>query len=405
MPNELDWKWTWKIVEDLQTLTSAKFSKSDTPFLSMAFLSLLAKSKSVDADTGWHSHHIAVYDKQVADDTKALIALVPCYLKAHSYGEYVFDHSWAHAYQQHQLRYYPKLACAIPFTPVSGSRALLTKAASDQGVCEHDILSFVAQHKTAIVESVDASSLHLLFPKQSISDTLVELGMHQRMSVQFVWTNQLYASFDDFMQMLTSRKRRSIRKERKPFVESSDSSDANNAPIQIKTLTSGQLTQDVVDDFYLCYQQTYLKRSGHHGYLSAEFFAQLLTTMKDSVCVIAAYKASKMFAGSLFFYDDEGLYGRYWGALQDVSGLHFECCYYRGIEFAIAQGIKTFNPGTQGEHKILRGFVPTFCYSNHYMLEGAFDKAVADFVVRERPAIEQYHSQAMEVLPYKNNDD
>lgn len=395
--------WQWSIVNDLNNLTNdeqnslLQSSPEQTPFLSLPFLKLLADSASVDKQSGWQSHHIAVRCLHVGAfemPEDSLIALIPCYLKTHSYGEYVFDHAWANAYHQHALSYYPKLVCAVPFTPVTGDRAMLTHQALQQGITEARVFDYIATCKSAILEAASASSLHVLFPTKTISSELAAQGMHQRLSVQFVWFNQHYTRFDDFLAELTSRKRRSIRKERAPF---------NDSDIKIRRLTGIDLRQDVVDAFYLCYQQTYLKRSGHSGYLTAAFFDNLLSSMQQNVCIIAAFKSDTMIAGSLFFYNEHGLYGRYWGALEEVSGLHFECCYYQGIEFAIENNIQMFNPGTQGEHKILRGFRPTFCFSNHSMAEPAFDDAVGDFVTREQAGIKRYHAQASEVLPYKQS--
>ena len=388
--------WQWTFVNDLSSLSdelrSSLVQEKDTssPFLTINFLQLLADSKSVDGDSGWNSQHI-----MIAKDGQC-IALIPCYLKTHSYGEYVFDHAWASAYHQHGLAYYPKLVCGIPFTPVTGARALINKQAVDSGLNETLIFDYLSQKAHEITEAANASSLHSLFLDHSVSDAIKQKNMHQRLSVQFVWHNKAYSNLDDFMQQLTSRKRRSIRKERAPF-----NSETSTKRVTVETLYADSLDQTVMDAFYLCYQQTYLKRSGHKGYLSADFFANLLETMRDNICIVAGFKDGIMIAGSLFFYNEHRLYGRYWGALDDISGLHFECCYYRGIEFAIAKNIQIFNPGTQGEHKILRGFEPTFCYSNHYMREPAFDRAVLDFVTRERPAIEQYHAHTCELLPFK----
>jgi predicted N-acyltransferase len=397
-------QWQWSIVNSLSEIPTKEREnlqqtpETATPFLSVKFLDLLATSGSVDGDSGWVSHHILIQNKEDG----STVALVPCYLKTHSYGEYIFDHAWANAYHQHGLAYYPKLLCAVPFTPVTGSRALIHVNCMQQGISETAIFEYIASQKESLVEHADASSLHILFQTPAISERLTQQNMHQRLSVQFIWSNQDYSSFDDFMNQLTSRKRRSIRKERAPFT----GSKSNQAPdsIEIKTLYAEQLSQEHLDAFYLCYQQTYFKRSGHAGYLTAAFFDNLIETLRPHICIIGAFRNNAMIAGSLFFYNDNALFGRYWGALEDVSGLHFECCYYRGIDFAIQQGIALFNPGTQGEHKILRGFCPTYCYSNHFLLEPAFDQAVADFVRRERPSIEQYHAQASQVLPYKKTE-
>nr|WP_136249923.1 GNAT family N-acetyltransferase [Ningiella ruwaisensis] len=393
--------WSWRFCDDLSSLSDIEWQSStgnDSPFLSLPFLQLLANSKSVDGDTGWQSNHILIFEQGISEnkiENEKILALVPCYLKTHSYGEYVFDHAWANAYHQYQLPYYPKLVVAIPFTPVTGSRALLSTKAYEINLDEEMIFSYLARQKDEIIKRASASSLHVLFTPKSISDALRDNHLHQRLSVQFVWQNRAYANFDEFLAALTSRKRKSIRKERAPFV--------NTSNIEIRTLFEDNLDKKTVEDFYRCYQQTYFKRSGHAGYLTRTFFEKLIDVMRKQICIVGAFKDERMIAASLFFYNSHTLYGRYWGSLEEVSGLHFECCYYRGIEFAISKQLQTFNPGTQGEHKILRGFAPSFCYSNHFLAHESFDNAVADFVKREKPAIEQYFEQASAILPYKQS--
>lgn len=371
-----------------------------TPFLSYLFLKGLEISGSVDGKTGWHSYHIGIFDSVDEDqkddaetEVKNLIGFMPCYLKTHSYGEYVFDHAWANAYQHHQVPYYPKLVACIPFTPVTGSR-MLVDASSPHSF--EKITAFVLASTDNILEQARASSLHCLFLPKYQSDRLAEDKLLQRLSVQFVWKNRAYEDFDAFMQEMTSRKRRSIRKERTAALAISETET-----VTIKRLTGDLLTTEVLADFYLCYQQTYLKRSGHTGYLTNAFFDYLQTKMRDNILIVMAYSSGKCIASALFFYNDEQLFGRYWGALQDVSGLHFECCYYQGIEFAIEKKLSQFNPGTQGEHKILRGFEPTFCYSNHYLQHPDFQAAVDDFLQREKIGVRQYKLQGESVLPFK----
>jgi len=389
-----------------------------TPFLSYVFLKGLEAAECVNGETGWHSYHIGIYDHPVenqksiegdvekqdgieagqhaneaSDSVKKLIGFIPCYLKTHSYGEYIFDHAWANAYQHHQIPYYPKLVACIPFTPVTGSR-MLVDTQSDYSFT--DITAFLIASTDHILQEAHASSFHYLFLPEYQSNQFAKDKLLQRLSVQFVWHNKGYNNFDDFMQQMTSRKRRSIRKERTSAVRVSDTDT-----VVIKRLTGDMLTQDVLDDFYLCYQQTYLKRSGHNGYLTGEFFDYLQSHMQSNIMIVMAYHAGKCIAAALFFYNDQQLFGRYWGALQDVSGLHFECCYYQGIEFAIEKKLHQFNPGTQGEHKILRGFEPTFCYSNHYLQHPGFQAAVDDFLQREKIGIKQYKEQGEKVLPFK----
>ncbi len=367
-----------------------------SPFLSYVFLKGLEMSGSVDGKTGWHSYHIGIFDSADEKQTKRLIGFIPCYLKTHSYGEYVFDHAWANAYQHHQVPYYPKLVACIPFTPVTGSRMLVDASFS---LSFEEITAFVLASTDDILEQACASSLHYLFLPKYHSDRLAEDTLLQRLSVQFVWQNRGYQDFDAFMQQMTSRKRRSIRKERAGALAISETET-----VIIKRLTGDLLTKEVLADFYLCYQQTYLKRSGHGGYLTKAFFDYLQTHMRDNMLIVMAYDSGACIAAALFFYNDEQLFGRYWGALQDVSGLHFECCYYQGIEFAIEKQLRQFNPGTQGEHKILRGFEPTFCYSNHYLQHPDFQAAVDDFLQREKIGIQQYKLQGESVLPFKQAD-
>ncbi|GAC30128.1 GNAT family N-acetyltransferase [Brumicola pallidula] len=401
-----------------------------TPFLSYAFLKGLEETKCVNGETGWHSYHIGIYEhpetnqggteekgiegnveKQDVIETRQnvvaashdvieasgsinrLIGFIPCYLKTHSYGEYIFDHAWANAYQHHQIPYYPKLVACIPFTPVTGSRLLID---NECGYSFDEITAFITTSTNNILKEAHASSFHSLFLPEYQSDQFAKDKLLQRLSVQFVWHNRGYNNFDDFMQQMTSRKRRSIRKERTAAVRISETDT-----VVIKRLTGDMLTKEVLDDFYLCYQQTYLKRSGHNGYLTGEFFDYLQSNMQDNIMIVMAYHAEQCIASALFFYNDQQLFGRYWGALQDVSGLHFECCYYQGIDFAIEKKLRQFNPGTQGEHKILRGFEPTFCYSNHYLQHPDFQAAVLDFLQREKIGIQQYKQQSESVLPFK----
>ena len=361
-----------------------------TPFLSYKFLKGLELSQCVDANTGWNSYHIGIFDCDTADK---LVGFIPCYLKTHSYGEYVFDHAWANAYQHHQIPYYPKLVACIPFTPVTGSRILMDL---NSAYSFDDLNDFTLSNTDEILEAAHASSFHCLFLPEYQSQLFAQDKLLQRLSVQFVWQNKNYSTFDDFMQQMTSRKRRSIRKER---IAASKLTDKDE--ITIKRLCGDQLTKEVLEDFYLCYQQTYLKRSGHTGYLNQAFFEYLQMTMRDNIMIVMAYYNDQCIASALFFFNEQQLFGRYWGALQDVSGLHFECCYYQGIEFAIEHKLKQFNPGTQGEHKILRGFEPTLCFSNHYLQHPGFQAAVGDFLKNEKIGIEQYKQQAQNVLPFK----
>ncbi|GBL04016.1 GNAT family N-acetyltransferase [Glaciecola sp. KUL10] len=355
-----------------------------TPFLSFEFLHALEVSNSVGPEhTGWFPNHIAIYDDE------QLIAFIPAYKKSHSYGEYIFDHSWANAYHQHGYPYYPKLVIGIPFTPVTGNRFLVaSKDLADK------VQHFLSQNIALITQAAESSTCHVLFPNRDASENLKEQQILQRLSVQFIWQNNNYSDYSGFIDSLTSRRRRSIRKER---------ANIEKQNVTVKRLTGYELTPEVQAAFYECYQETYLKRSGHTGYLTEAFFEQIFLTMNNNIMIVAAYEDEQIIASSLFFYNDQQLFGRYWGALTDVSGLHFECCYYQGIEFAIEQNIQTFNPGTQGEHKILRGFSPTLCYSNHYIAHPEFNKAIKHFLDEEAQGITAYKERASTVLPYKQD--
>jgi len=327
----------------------------------------------------------------------------------------VFDHTWANAYAQHGLDYYPKWISATPFTPVTGSRLL-----SDGHIAlTPSLLSELENTLTAYVESVFGealSSFHLLFPNESTSAQLIGKGETEtseladdllndqfkvqpsipnhyltRYAVQFQWHNYGYGDFDDFLNALTSRKRKDIKKSRRKL---------NEQGVRFTHHTGNEINPETLQFFTKCYKATYLKRSGHVGYLNDAFFEQLVESMSDNMLIVTAVENEVAVASALFFYDETGLYGRYWGALKEIDGLHFACCYFEGIEFAIEKKLSLFNPGTQGEHKILRGFEPIYCCSHHKLQHPSFHTAVADFLQRETPHIASYFNQARNALPF-----
>lgn len=354
-------------------------------FCSYPFLAALEQSGSVGGDTGWIPHHLVAYQDE------AVIGILPMYKKSHSYGEYVFDFAWAEAYQRYHKQYYPKLVNAIPFTPVTGTRLLTNNKTDPVKLLEKMYLHIKQQLPT-----LDASSVHFLFPFEKVSQQLQGLGAVQRRSVQFQWFNRGYQHFDDFIATFTARRRKSVRKERQKIAQQE---------LTVKRFHGETLTSVEMDFFYLCYCQTYLKRSGHSGYLNKSFFTNILENMRQNILLVIASHNDTPVAGALYLYDQTQLCGRYWGAIEDFDGLHFECCYYQGIEFCIQQNLASFNPGTQGEHKILRGFEPIFCYSNHWLDDPSFQDAVSRFVKQEAPGIEAYKISAAEVLPFKKSQD
>ena len=368
-------------IRDIEEASWKACAQNAPPFLDYQFLLALEESHSVGGDSGWDLKLMVVWHKDVA------VALLPMYQKSHSYGEYVFDHAWANAYQQHQLEYYPKLLVAVPFTPVTANKLLISP-----GYESAEMDSFVLQVLKQYCQSEAYSSVHWLYAVSHQLKNAIEQQYCQRLSVQFEWKNQNYANFDDFLSRFTSRKRKDIRKERRRLIEQG---------VEIRSLSGKDVSEDDMSFFYQCYRQTYLKRSGHAGYLTRRFFEHIYAKLGGNLFLVIAYQESQPIAAAFYLYNNTGLYGRYWGALKDVDGLHFECCYYAGIEFAIEKKLPIFNPGTQGEHKLLRGFEPMYCQSLHYLVEPAFHAAVENYVEQERHTIEHYFRQTTAVVPFK----
>lgn len=361
----------------------------DYPFVRHEFLAALEDSYCTSAATGWTAHHLLV----LADDQ--LIAALPGYIKTHSYGEYVFDWSWADAYRRHGFHYYPKWINAIPFTPCVGPRLLCTP-----GILTPQLIDTLVQALTNECAVKNFSSWHCLFPDINTSEQLRAHNIPQRLGCQFHWFNRNYKSFDDFLALMTSRKRKNISKERQQVIEQG---------FVFETKTGSALTAQDWDIFYALYRSTYLKRSGHSGYLSAEFFQQLGATMSHNLVLINALKVTEsgsksVIAASLFLRDHTTLYGRYWGCFEEYQFLHFETCYYQGIDYAIANQLARFDGGAQGEHKIARGFEPVITYSNHWIKEPAFRTAIEHFLQEESAQIYQYAEQTRAHLPFKQQE-
>ncbi len=365
--------------EDWETVCGA-----DYPFLRHHFLLGLETTGCTTADSGWQPCHLLL-----RDEDERLVAALPLYLKSHSYGEYVFDWSWAQAWQQAGLSYYPKLVSAIPFTPATGPRlchlpeldSALAWTAATQA-----LENFALEH--------ELSSWHLLFPQQPDSELLLSRGIAQRRAVQFHWFNDAYRDFDDFLASFSSRKRKSLRRERRTVEEQG---------LQLSTRVGDAITPQDWDIFHRFYQLTYAKRSGHSGYLSREFFTEVAAAMGEQVVMVTARLNDDAVAAALYFRSADTLYGRYWGCKREFDCLHFEACYYRGIEFCIEQGIARFDPGAQGEHKIQRGFRPVETFSNHWIADARLRAAVDNFTRRERPHIEAYKREAESLLPFRRD--
>ena len=371
------------------------------PFLQPAFLAALEDSQSTTVETGWEPCHIDCaqpgLDKYAQNEasqnkTSQNKVFMPLYVKTHSYGEYVFDWAWADAYRRNGIRYYPKLISAIPFSPATGPR-LRFEDNAHPGDTNNPALAqeLVAQVKT-LADEIDASSWHLLFPDEDTRRLFSGEQLMERSGVQFHWFNRGYESFEHFLEGFISRKRKMVRRERRSVSEQK---------LSITMLEGSEISTELWDFFFRLYQNTYLKRSGNGGYLTREFFRQIGETMADQIAMAVAYDQGEAVACALYFYDDDTLYGRYWGCVREYDHLHFELCYYQGIDFAIAKGLNKFDAGAQGEHKLLRGFEPVETYSLHWIRHAGFAEAIQNFVEQEKTANSDYIAQARSVLPYR----
>jgi len=356
---------------DWQTLNN-----SSCPFLGYDFFNALEKSQSVSVKQGWQPHHL------VTTFNDEVTAVMPMYLKSHSWGEYVFDWDWADAFKRNGIDYYPKLVATIPFTPVSSDKLLSSHLKIN------DLFEPLIEH----CQQENINSWHILYCAEIKTDLPEDI--YQRNTVQFHWFNRDYKTFDDYLSNFTSRKRKNTRKERLSVIDQN---------IKIRQLKNNDITQQDLDFFYLTYQLTYLKR-GHQPHLSYEFFKQLLASMTDNILLMIASNEQEDIACALFFYDDSQLYGRYWGCTKKVNNLHFELCYYRGIEFCIQNNLQSFNPGTQGEHKIQRGFEPVLTHSYHWIKHPPFKEAIKSFCQQEQAHMLTYQQQCQQLLPFKNSD-
>lgn len=356
----------------------------DNPFLSHAFLSALEDSGSATAKTGWLPQHLTLKDQ-----SGRVLGCVPCYLKNHSYGEYVFDWGWAEAYERAGGRYYPKLQVAVPFTPVPGPR-LLAHPEADAGQLRRLLLGGLVQ----LAELHKVSSAHLTFCEEAEWQAGGELGLLQRTGLQYHWQNRGYGSFDDFLAALSSRKRKAIRKERAVAREG----------LEIRALAGAEITPRHWQRFYGFYLTT-VDKKWSRDYLTAEFFPLLGERLGDRVVLIVAEEEGEPIAAALNLRGRTALYGRNWGAAEERPFLHFECCYYQAIDYAIRHGLERVEAGAQGEHKIQRGYLPVPTYSLHWIADPALERAVEDFLSRERPAIAHHIEALAESGPYRREDE
>lgn len=356
--------------EDWNALTEGN------PFLRHEFLNALHESGCASEASGWAPHYLLLKDEG------SLVAAMPMYLKTHSYGEYVFDWSWADAYHRHGLEYYPKLLSAVPFTPVTGRRLLAEKLQQRERLVAAAL---------ELARELDVSSLHCLFPTAEETGAFAARGMMIRHGVQFHWSNAGYESFDDFLRSLNHDKRKKIRQERRKVRE---------AGITFEWREGAAIDDRDWSFFFRCYAHTYRER-GRKPYLNAEFFQRIGRTMPENLVLVLAYRDGSPIAASFGVHDGSRLYGRYWGAVEQHPILHFETCYYQLIEYCIARGIQIFEGGAQGEHKMARGLMPVETRSAHWIARREFAAAIEDFLARESRGISHYIDELNERQPFK----
>ncbi len=353
------------------------------PFLSHDFLTALEESNSVGGRSGWQVQHVLAHTSD-----GSLVAVVPCYAKSHSRGEYVFDRGWAEAYERAGGSYYPKLQIAVPFTPATGRR-LLVRPGPDADA----ILRALGRGLIEISRLRHASGVHVTFATEPEYRALGELGYLQRTDQQFHWENPGYASFDDFLAALSSRKRKTIRRERQ---------DALAAGITVHWLTANDLTEEVWDAFFDFYMETGSRKWGR-PYLTRSFYSLVGEKMSDRIVLVMAKRAGRWIAGAINFRGSDTLFGRHWGAIEHHPFLHFELCYYQAIDYAIAHRLERVEAGAQGEHKLSRGYLPTTTYSAHYIADSALRRAIADYLVRERAYVAAAGAELAAAAPFRKD--
>lgn len=408
--------YSYSITQDVQWQHETKWQTPDTPFMSFAYWQALIDSEAIGQASGWIPLYLQIYRQAVgseveADHSATLIAVMPLFIKGHHQGEYVFDHAWAEAYARYGEDYYPRLVTSVPYTPVMGQRIWLAEGVKIEPTIWQTAIAGVDN----VAKQVGASSWHGLFIEteqltaaKQLPNPLSEHQLLERQGCQFLWQNQKltdidqkgnpkpFSDFDDFLSTLTAKKRKNIRAERKKVSK-------QNLSCRIKT--GEAITAEDWEIFYQCYAMTYAVR-GRPPYLTPEFFDQIAQTMSEQIMLAQAIdEHQQVVASSLFFYDDPNqenstLYGRYWGSLDDYDSLHFELCYYQGIKFAIDKGLHYFDPGTQGEHKLIRGFVPHKTHSLHRIYDARFEPAIANFCQQDKQYMQLYRQQAHEALPF-----
>ncbi|TGQ17756.1 MULTISPECIES: GNAT family N-acetyltransferase [unclassified Mesorhizobium] len=353
------------------------------PLVSFAFLSALEDSGCAVRRTGWQGHHLRLETAQ-----GRLLGAVPCYLKSHSQGEYVFDHGWSDAFERAGGRYYPKLQCSVPFTPVTGPRLLVSKG-EDAGA----VRAGLAEGLKLVTDKLGVSSAHVTFASEPDVATLEAAGFLHRIDQQFHFFNEGFSTYDDFLATLASRKRKAMKKERR---------EALADGISIDWLTGKDITERAWDDFFAFYMDTGGRKWGR-PYLNRQFFSLIGERMADDILLVMAKRNGRYIAGAINFIGSDALYGRNWGCIEDHPFLHFEVCYHQAIDFAIERKLKVVEAGAQGEHKLARGYRPVTMHSAHYISHPGLRNAVADYLRRERREVERMGEYLEEHTPFRKD--
>ena len=353
------------------------------PFLSHEFLSALERRQCVGERTGWLPWHAVCHD-----DGGRLLGAAPLYLKLNSYGEFVFDWGWAEAYRRQGLSYYPKLVGAIPYTPATSPRLLLAPEQPSPGETARVLIDQILEDS----RRHQLSSVHWLFPVQADLEPLLERGFMPRLGCQFHWRNRGYRDFQDFLDTLTAKRRKNINRERRLV---------RDAGLELRVLRGQEITGAQWATVHEFYRSTF-HRLGGSPTLTLPFFQEIAATLDDRIVLVLAYARGREVAGAISFRSATTLYGRHWGCRADYDSLHFEACYYQGLEYCIQNGLQRFEPGAQGEHKIYRGFLPVLTHSAHWIADPAFRRAIADFLGREIPAVREHARQLLQHTPYRD---
>ncbi|MDR9433607.1 MAG: GNAT family N-acetyltransferase [Spiribacter sp.] len=353
---------------------------SENPFLRYEFLHALEQHGAVSPENGWAAQHLLLWNS----DT--LVAAAPAYLKANSWGEFVFDFAWAHAYERNGLDYYPKLVIAVPYSPVTGPRILTHPDYPAAG-----LRRAMVDGAREMTESLNLSSVHWLFTQTADTNVLSAAGYSLREGCQYHWRNNGYANFDDFLAGMSAKKRKNIRRERRLV---------RDQGLTLRTIHGHETTPELWAVLHEFYQKTFHEH-GNLPVITQACFEAMASALGDQFVIFLAEHDSLPVAAAICLRSDDTLYGRYWGCAQDFDGLHFETCYYQGIDYCIHHGIDRYEPGAQGEHKVARGFLPVLTQSAHYLVDARFRSAVDDFLARERPAIAAWAADLTAQGPYR----